>query len=80
MLVRRGLKGEVPLVAAARALQARFCRPPRRREATDAPLAAERRLVASFKKVALMVIGTALQTFGERLEAEQEVLASRPTY
>jgi hypothetical protein len=41
----------------------------------DAPLADEARLVASFKKVALMVIGTALQTFGERLESEQEVLS-----
>jgi hypothetical protein len=42
---------------------------------SDAPLAGEARLVVSFKKVALMVIGTALQTFGDRLETEQEVLS-----
>ena len=76
MLVRRGLKGEVPLVAAARALQDEvLSASPQAGGDDDAPLAAERRLVASFKKVALMVIGTALQTFGDRLEAEQEVLS-----
>jgi hypothetical protein len=75
MLVRRGLKGELPLVAAARRLQDDVLSPaPQPAGDGDAPLADEARLVASFKKVALMVIGTALQTFGERLESEQEVL------
>jgi alkylation response protein AidB-like acyl-CoA dehydrogenase len=76
MLVRRGLKNELPLIAAARALQEEVLSPSTPAGGDDdAPLAAERRLVASFKKVALMVIGTALQTFGERLETEQEVLS-----
>jgi alkylation response protein AidB-like acyl-CoA dehydrogenase len=76
MLVRRGLKGQLPLVAAARKLQDEVLSPstPAGSE-SDAPLADEWRLVASFKKVALMVIGTALQTFGDRLETEQEVLS-----
>ena len=76
MLVRRGLKGQLPLVAAARKLQDEVLSPstPAGSE-SDAPLADEARLVASFKKVALMVIGTALQTFGDRLETEQEVLS-----
>jgi alkylation response protein AidB-like acyl-CoA dehydrogenase len=76
MLVRRGLKGQLPLVAAARKLQDEVLSPstPTGSE-SDAPLADEARLVASFKKVALMVIGTALQTFGDRLETEQEVLS-----
>jgi alkylation response protein AidB-like acyl-CoA dehydrogenase len=76
MLVRRGLKGELPLVAAARALQDEVlsASTPGRGDDED-PLGAERRLVAAFKKVALMVIGTALQTFGDRLESEQEVLS-----
>jgi len=73
--VRRGLKGEVPLVAAARALQDEVLSASPQAGGDDAPLGAERRLVASFKKVALMVIGTALQTFGDRLETEQEVLS-----
>jgi alkylation response protein AidB-like acyl-CoA dehydrogenase len=76
MLVRRGLKGELPLVAAAKQLQDEVLSPsPQPSGDDDAPLAAEQRLVASFKKVALMVIGTALQTFGDRLESEQEVLS-----
>src|SRR5688572_28798363 len=76
MLVRRGIKGELPLVAAAMALQEELLSASLQLGGDDdAPLAAERRLVASFKKVALMVIGTALQTFGDRLESEQEVLS-----
>ena len=76
MLVRRGLKGELPLIAAARALQDEvLSASPQAAGDDDAPLGAERRLAASFKKVALMVIGTALQTFGDRLETEQEVLS-----
>jgi len=34
----------------------------------------ERRAVASFKKVALMILGTAMQRYGEKLTDEQEVL------
>ena len=76
MLVRRGLKGELPLVAAAKRLQDEVLSPSIQAGGdSDAPLADEARLVASFKKVALMVIGTALQTFGDRLESEQEVLS-----
>jgi alkylation response protein AidB-like acyl-CoA dehydrogenase len=75
MLVRRGVKGELPLIAAARRLQDEVLSPSIQSDGDgDAPLAAEARLVASFKKVALMAVGTALQTFGDRLEAEQEVL------
>ena len=75
MLVRRGLKGELPLIAAARKLQDEVLSPSLHAGGdSDAPLADEARLVSSFKKVALMVIGTALQTFGDRLEGEQEVL------
>jgi hypothetical protein len=37
------------------------------------------RAVDAFKKVALMVLGTAMQTYGEKLTDEQEVLSARPT-
>lgn len=40
----------------------------------DGILAEERRAVESFKKVALMVLGVAMQTFGATLTDEQEVL------
>ena len=63
-------------IAAAKRLQDEVLSPsPQSGGDSDAPLAAEARLVASFKKVALMVIGTALQTFGDKLETEQEVLS-----
>jgi hypothetical protein len=42
--------------------------------AGDAPLEAEARAVTAMKKIALMVLGTAMQTYGEKLADEQEVL------
>jgi alkylation response protein AidB-like acyl-CoA dehydrogenase len=74
MLIRRGLKGELPLVAAARALQDEILSPSISVHG-DEPLDAERQAVASFKKTALMVIGTAMQTWGDALTDEQEVLS-----
>ena len=76
MLIRRALKGELPLIAggqgaAGRAAWARRrCRDRRamsRSATSGAPSTA-------FKKVALMVLGTAMQTYGEKLTDEQEVL------
>jgi alkylation response protein AidB-like acyl-CoA dehydrogenase len=75
MLVRRAVKGELPLIAAAKRLQDEILSPsaaplPR----GDVPLEDEARAVSAFKKVALMVIGTAMQTYGQKLNDEQEVL------
>jgi alkylation response protein AidB-like acyl-CoA dehydrogenase len=75
MVVRRGLKGEVPLVPAARRLQDEILAAPSSgplRE--EAALAAETAAVAAFRKTALIVVGTAMQTYGESLTDEQEVL------
>jgi alkylation response protein AidB-like acyl-CoA dehydrogenase len=75
MLVRRGLKGELPLVAAAKRLQNEILSmAPGVPTDDQGGLASERRTVGAFKQVALMVIGTALQTYGESLEQQQEVL------
>ena len=48
--------------------------PPAMEPAGDGPLEAERRAVAAMKKIALMVLGTAMQTYGEKMADEQEVL------
>ena len=40
----------------------------------DSPLGAARHAVTGLKKATLMVLGTAMQRFGERLADEQEVL------
>ncbi len=75
MLMRRGLKGELPLIAAAKRLQDEILSPsPAAPQGEAAPLDEEWRVVAAFKKVALMVIGTAMQTYGDKLTDEQEIL------
>jgi alkylation response protein AidB-like acyl-CoA dehydrogenase len=77
MLIRRALKGELPLVAAATKLQDEVMSPsvPSVAIGDETSLGDELRAVASFKKVALMVLGTAMQTYGPKLNDEQEVLS-----
>ena len=74
MLVRRALKGDLPLIPAAKALQDELLGPPSMPSTDDSPLAEEARAVTAFKKTALMVFGLAMQTFGTKLTDEQEVL------
>jgi alkylation response protein AidB-like acyl-CoA dehydrogenase len=63
MLIRRALKGDLPLLAAARRLQDEIVSAP----STEAP-------VEAFKKAALMCLGLALQQYGEDITEQQEVL------
>jgi alkylation response protein AidB-like acyl-CoA dehydrogenase len=74
MLVRRAIKGGLPLVAAARALQDELLAPPSLSSAGDGVLADERRAIEGLKKTALLVLGLAMQTYGQKLTDEQEVL------
>ncbi|MCA1649778.1 MAG: acyl-CoA dehydrogenase, partial [Acidobacteria bacterium] len=74
ILIRRAVKGGLPLLAAAKALQEELLSPTMADPPGDGPLDNERRTVAALKKTALMVLGTALQTHGEKLSDEQEVL------
>ena len=76
MLARRAVKGGLPLIAAARKLQDELLTPTAMDLPGDRPFEAEQRAVASMKKVALMVLGTAMQTYGDKLAEEQEVLSS----
>ncbi|MBL8135642.1 MAG: acyl-CoA dehydrogenase family protein [Acidobacteria bacterium] len=76
MLIRKAVKGDLPLMAAARGIQDELMAPAALPEADDTPLADERRGVAAFKKVALFVSGAAMQRFGDALQEEQEVLSS----
>ena len=76
MLIRRALKGELPLIAAAKRLQDEILSPSLGTALGDGtPLEEESRAVGAFKKVALMVVGTAMQTYGDRLTDVQEVLS-----
>jgi hypothetical protein len=80
MLIRRALKGALPLIPAALRLQEELLAPSVPAAAGggamgDDPLAGERAGVAAMKKVALMALGTAMQKYGEKLTDEQEILS-----
>ncbi|MDQ3011832.1 MAG: acyl-CoA dehydrogenase family protein [Acidobacteriota bacterium] len=74
MLIRRALKGTLPLIAAARKLQDDILSPSLADPVADTALASERAAVSAMRKVSLMVLGTAMQTYGEKLTDEQEIL------
>jgi alkylation response protein AidB-like acyl-CoA dehydrogenase len=74
MLIRRALKGDLALIPAAKRLQDEVMGAPAMEPLGDGPLGEPRRAVAAFKKVALMVLGTAMQTHGEKLTDQQELL------
>ena len=76
MLIRRALKGEIGLIPAAKRLQDELLTPTGASLSMDEGLDADGRTVGSFKKVALMVLGTAMQTYGSKLSDEQEVLCA----
>lgn len=79
-MLRRAMKGELPLLEAVFALQKELTEfvpsfgddmP-----APDDPLAAERGIVDNLRKLTLMVAGLAAQKHMEKIEQEQELLAA----
>jgi alkylation response protein AidB-like acyl-CoA dehydrogenase len=74
MLARRAVKGELGIIPAAKALQDELLGPPSMPPSDDQPFADERRAMESFKKIALMVFGVAMQTYGTKLADQQEIL------
>jgi alkylation response protein AidB-like acyl-CoA dehydrogenase len=75
MLARRALKGGLGIIPAAKRLQDELLTPSLPEPVGDAPLEAEARAVGAMKRVGLMVLGTAMQTYGAKLQDEQEVLS-----
>jgi alkylation response protein AidB-like acyl-CoA dehydrogenase len=75
MLIRRAMTGALPLIPAARRLQDEVLSPMPSVLDEGEPLDAEFRAVSACKKVALMVLGTAMQTYGDKLTDQQEVLS-----
>ncbi|HUP39874.1 MAG TPA: acyl-CoA dehydrogenase family protein [Vicinamibacterales bacterium] len=75
MLIRRAVKGDLPLIPAARKLQDEILSGPGGFEPRgDGPLDEQKAAVQAFKKIALMSLGLAMQRYGEALTDEQEVL------
>jgi alkylation response protein AidB-like acyl-CoA dehydrogenase len=77
MLVRRALKGELPLLEAAGRLEEDLRQAPATAagDADTEILAPEARTAVALKQVAVMVLGLAVRTHGDRLAEEQEVLS-----
>ena len=75
-LLRRAMKGEIGLFAAAKQLQDELLSGPSFDDSeTDAPLAAELKVVSNAKKIALMVLGAAAQKFMAAIQEQQMVLS-----
>ena len=75
MLVRRAVRGQLPLIEAARALQDELLSPPPLDAGGDGHLAPQAGAVRMFKKAGLAVLGLAMQTYGEKLTDQQELLS-----
>ncbi len=75
MLVRRAVRGQLPLIEAARALQDELLSPPPLDAGGDGHLAPQAAAVRMFKKAGLAVLGLAMQTCGEKLTDQQELLS-----
>ncbi len=74
-LLKRAMKGQLPLLAAAKQLQEELLAGPSfDMDEDDAPMAEERKLAANAKKIALMVLGSAAQKFMAGLSEQQMVL------
>ncbi len=75
-LLKRAMKGGLPLFAAAMKLQEELLAGPSfDLDEDDSPLAKERKLAANAKKVALMLLGSAAQKFKETITEQQMVLS-----
>ncbi|MGB9903382.1 MAG: acyl-CoA dehydrogenase family protein [Desulfotomaculales bacterium] len=74
-LLRKALKGQLPLLNAAQALSREILNLRSALPEDDGkPLLAEREMVAQAKKLFLMLGGQAVEKFGEKLAEEQEII------
>ncbi|HEX8264733.1 MAG TPA: acyl-CoA dehydrogenase family protein [Pyrinomonadaceae bacterium] len=75
MLMKRAMKGQLGLIPAAKALMDEVMNPAMPSfDEDEAVLAAESKLAANAKKVALMILGTAGQKYMMALSEQQEIL------
>ncbi len=75
-LLKRGMKGQLPLMQKLQALQAELLgMSPAGAGLFDGPLAEEEHLIGAAKKIFLMVGGLAVQTYMTKIDDEQEILS-----
>jgi alkylation response protein AidB-like acyl-CoA dehydrogenase len=75
-LLKRALKGELPLIARVQELQRELLQSIPLAPISETPLMKQTAIVTALKKVFLMVGGLAMQKHGLLLEREQEIVAS----
>ena len=75
-LIRRALKGDLPLIAKAQEAQEELLHPSPASQPRNEPLDRESAIVSALKKTFLMTGGLAIQTHGLRLDREQEIVAA----
>ena len=78
-LLRRAMKGELPVFQKAMALMDEFTAGPSAAEPEEGFLAAEARMVAGAKKVALMCLGLAAQKYGHSSSSSRRSSATSRT-
>ena len=74
MLARRAVKGDLGIIAAAKALQEELLGPSAMAAGDSSLLGDEQLAIKSFKKACLLVLGLAMQTYREKIADQQEVL------
>ena len=75
-LLKRAMSGQLPLMPAIKKLMDEVLSGPSVAEDLDGPLAEERKLVASAKKVGLFVAGAATQKYMQAIQDQQEVMGA----
>lgn len=73
-LLKKAMKGELPLMEHAQSVQEKMLEPAERGD-SDERFAQEKRLLTTAKQIFLLVGGQAVQTYGLELEEQQEVLS-----
>ena len=76
MLMRKALKGDLPLILAAKRLFDEIMTPSLAEPPGEGLLEAEQMAVAAFKKVGLLILGAAMQKYMQKAGEEQEVLSA----
>ncbi|HJZ12553.1 MAG TPA: acyl-CoA dehydrogenase family protein [Acidobacteriota bacterium] len=74
MLLKRAMKGQLPLFAAAQKLQDEVLGMAQVSGEDDALFSREKKIVSNIKKIALMAAGLAVQKYLTQIEEQQEIL------
>ena len=75
-MMKRALSGALPLLPAIQKLMGEVMSGPTTKQTYDGPLAEEKALLASVKKIALFCSGSAVQKFANTLADQQEVMGA----